>query len=126
MKTIGISRIQQVAINAQDLARAVRFYRETLGLKLLFDVPPTMAFFDCGGVRLMISLPSSPEIDRPGSILYYLVPDLDAAYRDLAAAGVEFTAKPHLVARMPDHELHMAFLKDSEGNTLALSMEKRL
>lgn len=117
--------IGQIAMNAHDLPRAVRYYREALRLPLLFEAPPKMAFFDCGGVRLMLSLPETAEYDHPGSILYFKVPDIEAAHRELEARGVEFAGPPHLVARMPDHELWMAFFPDTEGNTLALMSERR-
>lgn len=116
--------IAQIAINAKDLPRAVAFYRDTLGLELLFEVPK-MAFFDCGGVRLMLGVAEKPEFDHPGSILYYRVPDLAGAHRALSERGASFLGAPHLVARMPDHELWMAFLHDTEGNTLALMSEVR-
>ncbi len=125
MATLDLKRIQQIAINVRDLSRAVAFYRDTLGLRLLFQVPPQMAFFECGGLRLMLSIASAPQYDHAASILYYQVDDIDGVYQRLASAGVTFSAKPHLVARMPDHELHMAFFEDTEGNTLALSSEKR-
>ena len=59
------------------------------------------------------------------SILYFDVADLPATYAALRARGVTFKDAPHLIARMPDHELWMAFFADSEGNTLALMSEVR-
>ena len=121
----GLTRIGQIAVIAHDIARATAFYRDVLELKLLFEVPPKMAFFDCGGVRLMLSLPEKPEFDHPGSILYYVVNDIDAAYNTLQGRGVNFEGAPHLIAKLPDHELWMAFFRDSEGNFLGLMQEKR-
>jgi methylmalonyl-CoA/ethylmalonyl-CoA epimerase len=123
MAGIGIERIGQIAVNIRDLERAVAFYRDTLELKLLFQAPPKMAFFDCGGVRLMLSLPETPDLDHPGSILYLKVPDIQAAHQALADRGIAFIAKPHLVARLENHDLHLAFFHDSEGNPLALMGE---
>lgn len=120
-----IINIGQIAVNATDIPRALAFYRDTLGMRLLFEAPPKMAFFDCAGVRLMLSLPETPEYDHPGSVLYFRVDDIDQAYAQLKERGVTFQGKPHLIARMPDHELWMTFFKDSEGNTLALMAEKR-
>jgi predicted enzyme related to lactoylglutathione lyase len=122
---LATATIGQIAVNIHDLDRAVAFYRDSLGMRLLFQVPPKMAFFDCGGVRLMLSLPEEAEFDHPGSILYYKVDDLQATYQALRDRGVGFLREPHLIARMPDHELWMAFFKDSEGNTLALMSEVR-
>jgi methylmalonyl-CoA/ethylmalonyl-CoA epimerase len=122
--TTQLSTIGQIAMIAKDVGRATAFYRDRLGMKFLFEFPG-LAFFDCGGVRLMISRPEKPEFDHPGSILYFKVNDIEGAHRDLTSKGVEFTDAPHLIAKLPDHELWMAFFKDSEGNALALMEEKR-
>jgi catechol 2,3-dioxygenase-like lactoylglutathione lyase family enzyme len=121
---VQLGPIGQIAVNARDLERAVRFYRDTLGMKLLFQVPQ-MAFFDCGGVRLMLGLASEPAFDHPASVIYYRVPDIRAAHRGLAGRDVEFISPPHFVAKLPDHELWLAFFRDPEGNTLALMSEVR-
>jgi methylmalonyl-CoA/ethylmalonyl-CoA epimerase len=122
---LGLGAIGQIAMNATDIPRAVRFYRDALGIRLLFEVPPKMAFFDCAGLRLMLSLPENAEFDHPGSVLYFRVDDIAQAWASLKERGVNFADEPHLVARMPDHELWMTFFKDTEGNTLALMAEKR-
>jgi methylmalonyl-CoA/ethylmalonyl-CoA epimerase len=119
------SRIGQIAIPVADLDRAVRFYGDLLGLPLLFRAPPALAFFDCGGVRLMLSPPEGPDAPRQAAIVYYVVADLDATYRALSGRGVAFLGAPHRVARLPDHELWMAFCRDSEENLLALMSEVR-
>ena len=121
----SLSTIGQISMNAKDVERAVAFYRDTLGIRFLFKAPPALAFFDCGGVRLMLGRAEKPEFDHPGSVLYFKVEDIDAAHRGLAGRGVAFIGPPHLIAKMPDHELWMAFFNDSEGNTLALMCEKR-
>ena len=118
----GLSRIGQIFINVHDLARAVTFYRDSLGMKFLFEVP-RMAFFDCGGVRLMLGLADRPEFDHPASILYYRVDDIEASHAALVSRGVVFSAKPHVVARMPTFTLWLAEFRDSEGNNLALMSE---
>ncbi len=120
----GLARIGQIAVTVHDLDRAVTFYRDTLGVPFLFRVP-NLAFFDCAGVRLMLSAPERPELDHPASVIYYRVDDLPAAYATLRARGVTFLDEPHRIARLPDHDLWMAFLKDSEGNTLGLMSEVR-
>ena len=120
-----LTAIGQIAMVVKDLDRAVAFYRDTLGMRFLFQAPPGLAFFDCAGIRLMIEVPSDSEFDRPGSVLYFTVDDIHRAYADLAGRGVAFRDEPHLVAKMPDHELWMTFFNDGEGNTLALMHEKR-
>jgi methylmalonyl-CoA/ethylmalonyl-CoA epimerase len=122
LANIGITRLGQVAINVHDLDRALAFYRDTLGLPLLFTAGK-LAFFDCGGVRLMLSPPEKPEFDHPGSVLYFSVPDIADAHRRMLAAGAHFEDEPHLIARMPTHDLWMAFFHDSEQNLLGLMSE---
>lgn len=118
----AISRIGQIAITAHDLERAVQFYRDTLGLQFLFQVPQ-MAFFDCGGLRLMVGIASEPRFDHPASIIYYQVGDIGAAHRALADRGVTFEQPPHVVAKLDTHDLWLAFFRDTEGNVLALMSE---
>lgn len=124
-KPLQLSCIGQISITVRDLGRAVAFYRDTLGMRFLFEVPPKMAFFDCGGMRLMLAVPEEPEFDHPSSILYYKVDDIHGAWQSLTGAGVDLRREPHLIARMQDHEVWMAFFRDSEGNTLGLLSEVR-
>jgi methylmalonyl-CoA/ethylmalonyl-CoA epimerase len=123
--TPGLSTIGQIAINVKNVERATAFYRDRMGLPLLFAYPG-MAFFDAGGVRLMLSIASKPEFDHPSSILYFRANDIEATHAAMVREGVQFEQSPQLVARMPDHELWMAFFRDSENNVLALMAEKRL
>src|SRR5262245_53750918 len=125
MGNIALSSIGQIAMPVRDLARGVEFYRDRLGLKFLFQAPPGLAFFQCASTRLMVEVPQEKEFQRPGSILYFNVDDIDAAYRELQGRGVTFRDQPHLIAKMPDHELWMAFFDDGEGNTHALMQERR-
>lgn len=119
----GLSTIGQIGTTAANLEQAVSFYRDMLGLKLLFQVT-NMAFFDCGGVRLMISGAEKPG-EQYSSVLYFKVPDIHRAFATLTERGVTFDREPHLVARMSDHELWMAFFRDPERNLLALMSEVR-
>jgi catechol 2,3-dioxygenase-like lactoylglutathione lyase family enzyme len=119
---LSLSQIGQIAINARDVKRATAFYRDILGMKFLFEAS-NLAFFDCGGVRLMLGLPEKPEFDHPASVLYYRVSDIKAAYQALSSRGVKFEAEPHLIARLEEHDLFMAFFRDSEENLLALMCE---
>lgn len=116
----GLSAIGQIAVNAHDIDRAVAFYRDKLGMKLLFTVPPKMAFFDCDGIRLMLSLPDKPEFDHPSSIIYFNVDDIQQASQALAERGVHFEEQPVLVANMGSYDLWMAAFRDSENNLLAM------
>ena len=117
-----LERIGQIAITARDIDRATAFYRDVLGLRHLFRAGQ-LSFFDCGGVRLMLDKPEKPELDHPSSILYFRVADIQATATRLAAAGARFESEPHVIARMPDHDLWMTFFRDSEENLLALMSE---
>jgi methylmalonyl-CoA/ethylmalonyl-CoA epimerase len=121
----ALSEIGQITLTINDLDKAVGFYRDALGLKHLFSAPPGLAFFACGNVRLMLSCPEKPDGERLSAALYFRVVDISAAHKALAGRGVSFEAEPHLVARMPDHELWMAFFRDPDRNLLALMCEKR-
>ena len=121
---MSLQSIGQIAVNAKDVARATVFYKNVLGMNFLFSAPPGLAFFDCGGVRLMISKAEKPEFDHPASIIYYKVPDIEKSHAELLERGVAFEEKPHLVAPMSAYDLWMASFRDSEGNLLALMSEK--
>ena len=121
--SLSLSQIGQVAMNAHDIERAVSFYRDKLGMKHLFSVPPKMAFFDCDGIMLMLSLPEKPEFDHPGSILYFNVEDIEQAAETLIERGVKFEEKPTFVANMGAYDLWMGFFRDSENNLLAIRSE---
>ncbi len=118
---LSLSAIGQIGITISELERAVVFYRDALGLKFLFQVP-NLAFFDCAGVRLMLSVPEHPGQSH-SSVLYFRVGDIQAAYETLKERGVPFEGEPHRIARMPDHDLWMAFFRDPDRNVLALMAE---
>jgi methylmalonyl-CoA/ethylmalonyl-CoA epimerase len=119
------SRIGQIAIEVADVDRAVTWYAEVLGLTLLFRAPPGLAFFDCGGVRLMLSLREPPGSELRTSVVYYQVEDIHAAHAALGSRGAALVDEPHLIARLPNHDLWMSFCHDSEGNLLGLMSEVR-
>lgn len=126
MPNLASSRIGQIAVVANDVARAKVFYRDILGLPFLFDAGPKLAFFDCAGLRLMITTTEGrTELEPPGSVLYFFIDDIAATFAVLSEKGVEFMAEPHMIAKMPDHDLWLAEFKDSEGNFMALMSEIR-
>lgn len=128
MSTAGapfaLSQLGQVALTVNDLDRAVAFYRDCLGLRFLFRAP-NVAFFDCGGVRLMLGQSEQPDARPHGTVLYYRVADLRPAFETLKQRGAAVEREPHLVARMPDHDLWMAFFRDPDGNLFGLMSEVR-
>ena len=118
----GLSLIGQINIPVHDLETSVAFYRNSLGMNFLFEVP-TIAFFDCGGVRILLAVPEDDEFDHPSSIIYFKVVDIHSVADALQDRGVVISKKPHLIAEMPDHDLWMSFFQDPEGNTHALMSE---
>ena len=121
--SFGLGQIGQIALTVNDIGRAVAFYRESLGMRFLFQVP-NLAFLDCDGIRLMLSLPEKAA-EGSSSVIYFKVADIQQAFKTLASRGVSFEADPHLIAKMPDHELWMAFFRDPDQNLLALMSEVR-
>jgi methylmalonyl-CoA/ethylmalonyl-CoA epimerase len=120
-----LGKIRQIALVMHDVAKAVPFYRDALGMTLQFEMAG-MAFFDAGGVRLMMTKPSAPELDHPNSILYFDVPDILAAQRDLEARGVTFFEAPHAVGKTATHEIWIGAFKDPEGNIIEIMQERAL
>ena len=119
---LQLNQIAQIAINAHDLERAVAFYRDKLGIRYLFSAG-TLAFFDCGGVRLMLTLPDKPEFDHASSILYFKVADIQQAHTALAAQQVRVDAPPRLIAKLEKVDVWLSSFYDSENNLLALMSE---
>jgi predicted enzyme related to lactoylglutathione lyase len=115
---LNLSSIGQINIPVKDLARASAFYQDVLGLKHLFSVP-NMAFFDCGGLRLLLEV--LPE--REASIVYYKVADIQRDFEGLKSRGVTLEGEPHRIADMGTYDLWMTFFRDSEGNLLSLMSE---
>jgi predicted enzyme related to lactoylglutathione lyase len=120
---ISPSHIVQIAVPIQDLVRAKKFYGETLGLTHLFDAPPSLAFYQCGETRLMLSPPSEEDVAK-ASILYYSVADARAAETALAADGAEVVTPAHFLARVGGKDIWLAIARDSEGNLLGLMSEQ--
>jgi methylmalonyl-CoA/ethylmalonyl-CoA epimerase len=124
-QSFGLDAIGQIAVPVSDIDRAIAFYRDVLGMRFLFKAPPGLGFFDCNGVRLLLDLPAKSRPENYSSIIYYKVPDIQAAYEKLTSRGVVFEDAPRLVAEMPDHKLWMVFFRDPDANILALMCEIR-
>jgi methylmalonyl-CoA/ethylmalonyl-CoA epimerase len=125
MNTVELDGIGQIALTVSDIDKSVAFYRDTLGLKLLFTAPPQLAFFNCGTVRLMLSRPEKPDDEKATAAIYFRVMDLNSTVAGLKERGIVLVGEPHLVAKMPDHELWMAFLRDPDAHLIGLMHEKR-
>ncbi len=120
-----IQGLMQIALTVSDVAKSTTFYRDAVGLKFLFEAGPSLAFFDIGGVRLMISKPEGRFKAGVSSVLYFRVGDIQDAHRSMVSRGVKFDDQPHFIAKMPDHDLWLASFRDPDGNTLALMCEMR-
>jgi predicted enzyme related to lactoylglutathione lyase len=120
---IALSEIGQIAITVGDVAKATAFYRDVLGLKFLFSAGPNLAFLSAGSVRIMLSLPEGAGAVGKNSILYFKVADIASAHAAIVARGAVPASKPHVVARMPDHDLWLSDVRDPEGNVVALMSE---
>jgi len=121
MGSAKLTTIGQIAVTVRDLPRATAFYRDTLGVPFLFEVPG-MAFFQTGDTRLMLGLPEN-EKQNFASVLYFRVDDINSAYADLKGKGVAFTHEPRLIHRGSTSDLWLAFFADPDGNTMALMSE---
>lgn len=121
--SIRLSQLGQIAVPVRDVEEAVAFYRDRLGLPFLFSAPPGLAFFDCAGVRLMLSAPEEGAPPQSGAVLYFKVDDAVAAFESLRGRGVEFDDEPHVVARMDSYDLWMAFFRDPSGNLIGIMAE---
>ena len=121
-RAVSLAKIRQIAIPVTDIVEATRFYRDVLGMRHLFDAPPQLSFFDCGGVQLMLSGPegSGNETDQHRPILYYDVADIKATHAALTAAGAPSIQQPHMIARMGTNEIWIGFVGDGQGNMVGL------
>lgn len=120
---VQFDKIGQIALTVTDLDRARAFYRDVLGMRFLFDAGP-LTFFQCGDIRLMLATEEKPA-PRGGTVLYFKVEDIHGAYSALQARNADVTDAPHLIAKMPDHDLWMAFVKDPDGNLIGMMSEVR-
>jgi methylmalonyl-CoA/ethylmalonyl-CoA epimerase len=119
---VSFTRIRQIAVPVIDIVEATRFYREVLGMRHLFDAPPQLSFFDCGGVQLMLSGPEGggKDAETQHPILYYDVADIKATHSKLTAAGAATIQAPHMIARMGGREIWIGFVSDGQGNMVGL------
>lgn len=118
---INIQKINQIGVSVKDINRAVNFYK-ALSLPLLFSTD-TMAFFDCNGTRILLSLPEKEEFSHPSSVIYFQVDNIKETYEKFMNDGISFVDEPHIVAKMDGIETWMTFFKDTEGNTHAFTSE---
>jgi methylmalonyl-CoA/ethylmalonyl-CoA epimerase len=119
---LNVTGLAQVAFSVKDLERAVAFYRDVMGLTFLFSAPPQMAFLQCGPTRLMLSAQPDGEAESH-PILYYLVPDIQAAFAALAENGAPIKQPPHIIARLGANDLWLGFTEDPDGHHVGVMSE---
>jgi methylmalonyl-CoA/ethylmalonyl-CoA epimerase len=117
---LNLSQIGQIALPVADVDRAEAFYEKVVGLRKLYRFGH-LSFFDCAGVRLLLE--KAEGSIAPQGCIYFRCADITLAVSELEKRGVTFTSKPHLIAKMDDHDLFMAFFTDPDGHTLALMQE---
>lgn len=117
--TLAGRKLVQVALTCRDLDRSRIFYRDMLGLPLLFEASGMM-FFQLDGLRLMIGKEMKPDAPIGGSVVYFDAPDIDALGSEMEARGISFTGPATAVQRTATHELKLREFFDPDGNALAL------
>lgn len=119
---LNLNQIGQIGLPISDPDRSEAFYANVLGLRKLYRFGD-LVFFDCAGVRLLLEKVARPEDLAPRGCIYFRCADIALSVAELETRGLVFTGRPHLIARMDDHDLWMAFFEDPDGHTLALMQE---
>jgi methylmalonyl-CoA/ethylmalonyl-CoA epimerase len=119
---VSLSRIKQIALPVRDITEAARFYRDTLGMRHLFDAPPALSFFDCGGVQLMLSGPEAQGKDggEQHAVLFYDVSDIHGVHGKIKSLGATSLEEPRVIARMNGREIWISSFSDGQGNVVSL------
>lgn len=120
---LALGEVAQVAVTITNIDASTNFYRDTLGLNHMFTAG-NMAFFDCGNLRLLLGLAEDGKQATGGSVLYFRVSDIEAAYNALVANEVQIERPPTATHRTEEYELWLAFFRDPDGNLLALFEER--
>src|SRR6266550_103411 len=118
---VSLSRIKQIALPVREITAATRFYRDTLGMRHLFDAPPALSFFDCGGVQLMLAGPAAQgkDGDQQHPVLFYDVSDIKKTHAKIKSSGAQNVEDPHVIARMNGREIWIASVSDGQGNLVS-------
>lgn len=119
---LNLNQIGQIALPVSDVDRSEAFYETVIGLRKLYRFGD-LSFFDCAGVRLLLEKTHDGSRPRNAGCLYFRCADIALAVAELGRRGLVFTHAPHLIARMDDHDLWMAFFEDPDGHTLAVMQE---
>jgi methylmalonyl-CoA/ethylmalonyl-CoA epimerase len=122
---VALSKVRQIALPVRDIGEATRFYRDTLGMRHLFDAPPALSFFDCGGIRLMLAGPEGQGEDgeQQHGVLFYDVSDIKETHAKIKSSGASSLEEPRVIARMNGREIWISSLSDGQGNVVGLMSE---
>jgi methylmalonyl-CoA/ethylmalonyl-CoA epimerase len=119
---VALSKVRQIALPVRDIGEATRFYRDTLGLRHLFDAPPALSFFDCGGTQLMLAGPEGQGKDgeKQHAVLFYDVSDIKSAHAKIKSSGAKALEEPRVITRMNGREIWISSFSDGQGNVVGL------
>jgi methylmalonyl-CoA/ethylmalonyl-CoA epimerase len=119
---VSLSKIKQIALPVREIETAKRFYRDTLGMRHLFDAPPALSFFDCGGVQLMLAGPEGQGKDgeKQHGVLFYDVSDIKSTHAKIESSGARTLEPPRVIARMNGREIWVSSVSDGQGNVVGL------
>lgn len=119
---VSLARIKQIAIPVHTLDKAKAFYRDTLGMRHLFDAPPALSFFDCGGVQLMLAGPEAQgkDGDQQHTVLFYDVSDIKKTHARIKSSGAKGLEEPRMITRMNGREIWISSVSDGQGNVVGL------
>jgi methylmalonyl-CoA/ethylmalonyl-CoA epimerase len=122
---VSLSRIKQIALPVNSIEEAKAFYRDTLGMRHVFDAPPALSFFDCGGIRLMLAGPEGQgkDGDQQHAVVFYDVDDIKATHARIKASGAKSLEEPRMIARMNGREIWVSSVSDGQGNVVSLMSE---
>ena len=121
-RKVALSKIRQIALPVREIAEAKRFYGDTLGMRHLFDAPPALSFFDCGGIQLMLAGPEGQgkDGDQQHAVLFYDVTDIKATHARIKSSGAKSLEEPRVIARMSGREIWVSSVSDGQGNIVGL------
>jgi methylmalonyl-CoA/ethylmalonyl-CoA epimerase len=122
---VALSKIRQIALPVREITEAKRFYRDILGMRHLFDAPPGLSFFDCGGVQLMLAGPEGQGKDgeQQHGVVFYDVSDIKGTHAKIESSGARTLEAPRIVARMNGREIWVSAVSDGQGNVVGLMSE---
>jgi catechol 2,3-dioxygenase-like lactoylglutathione lyase family enzyme len=112
-------------VSIVDVLRAISFYRDTLGLRLVSEEPPFALVFDANGIMLRLGM--AKELPPAhGTVLGWQVPEIITTVKSLTAAGVRFERfggmnQDEFGIWTAPSGAKVAWFKDPDGNILSVT-----